>query len=103
MSDKQTSKSNRRFVRKPDNTDQAPAAGEATSGESPATTKALTKIGQVLSHLKREDGATLDELVTLTGWLPHTTRAALTGLKKGHVIERVKRGDKTCYRVMAQA
>ena len=27
--------------------------------------------------------------MTATGWLPHTTRAALTGLrKKGHVIER---------------
>ncbi len=34
--------------------------------------------------------ATLDALIEATGWLPHTTRAALTGLrKKGYVIERL--------------
>jgi hypothetical protein len=39
-----------------------------------------------------------------TGWLPHTTRAALTGLrKKGHVIEKTKRDDATCYRIEAVA
>ena len=45
---------------------------------------------QVLALLRRSDGASLDELVVATGWLPHTTRAALTGLrKKGHAIARV--------------
>ncbi|HKX80142.1 MAG TPA: DUF3489 domain-containing protein [Novosphingobium sp.] len=40
-------------------------------------------------------------MVDATGWLPHTTRAALTGLrKKGHVIEKSKRDDVTCYRVV---
>ena len=35
--------------------------------------------------------------------LPHTTRAALTGLrKKGHDLVKGKRGDVTCYNV-AQA
>ncbi len=29
-----------------------------------------------------EDGATLAELVALTGWRPHTTRAALTRLRR---------------------
>ena len=39
-------------------------------------------------------------MVKATGWLPHTTRAALTGLKKkGHTIQRDKRGDVTCYRI----
>lgn len=43
----------------------------------------------MLSLLRRETGASLDELVAATGWLPHTTRAALTGLrKKGHAIDR---------------
>jgi DNA-binding MarR family transcriptional regulator len=41
--------------------------------------------------LQREEGATLGELIDATGWLPHTTRAALTGLrKKGHAIEKTK-------------
>ena len=59
-----------------------------------------SKKGLVLGLLRRADGATLDELVTATGWLPHTTRAALTGLrKKGHVVEKTKRDDATCYRI----
>ena len=51
-----------------------------------------SKISQVLALLQRDEGATLDELVAITGWLPHTTRAALTGLKKkGHMIAKGKR------------
>jgi len=63
-----------------------------------------TKKSQVLSLLRREEGATLDEMVTATGWLPHTTRAALTGLRKaGHAIGKGKRGDVTCYSIEAVA
>jgi hypothetical protein len=70
--------------------------------ESPAPPLAVarprTKTSQVLTLLKRSDGATLAELVCATGWLPHTARAALTGLRKrGHAITRNKRGDMTCY------
>jgi len=47
------------------------------------------KVCGVVLTLRRDAGATLDELVQVTGWLPHTTRAALTGLrKKGHAITR---------------
>ena len=63
-----------------------------------------TKIGKVIGLLERKGGATLDEMVEATGWLPHTTRAALTGLKKkGRTIERDKRGDKACYRITKSA
>lgn len=59
-----------------------------------------TKNAAVISLLERDDGATLAELIAATGWLPHTTRAALTGLrKKGQAVERTKRGDETCYRI----
>ena len=61
-----------------------------------------TKAGLVLTLLKREQGATLAEIIEATSWLPHTTRAALTGLrKKGHDIARGKRGDATCYTLAA--
>ena len=51
---------------------------------------------------KGDSGATLDEMVTLTGWLPHTTRAALTGLrKKGHVITSDKIDGVRTYRAAA--
>ena len=48
-----------------------------------------SKISHVIGLLQREDGATLDEVVAATGWLPHTSRAALTGLRKrGYAIEK---------------
>lgn len=63
-----------------------------------------SKIHQVLALLGGEHGATLVEITDLTGWLPHTARAALTGLrKKGHHITRAKRGEVTCYRIAGQA
>ena len=58
---------------------------------TPAPEKGPNKTEKVLSLLQRRGGATLDELVEVTGWLPHTARAALTGLKKkGHAIQRTK-------------
>lgn len=53
------------------------------------TAKKTTKTDKVIALLKRERGASLEDLTKATGWLPHTTRAAMTGLrKKGHAIER---------------
>lgn len=66
--------------------------------------KRETKISKVIGLLKRADGATLDEIVKATGWQAHTSRATLTGLKKkGEVIQRDKRGDVTCYRIIESA
>lgn len=71
-----------------------------TASEKNAAKSCETKIAKVIALLERKDGATLDEMIGATGWLPHTTRAALTGLKKkGHTIERDKRGDAACYRI----
>ena len=68
---------------------------------APEPTKG-TKTEQVLGLLRRKEGAILAEIVAATGWLPHTTRAALTGLrKKGHVLEKTKRDQDTCYRIAA--
>jgi hypothetical protein len=62
----------------------------------------ISKTAAVLALLGREAGATMGEIIAATGWLPHTTRAALTGLrKKGHAIVRGKRDGETCYRVEA--
>ncbi len=72
--------------------------------QAKAQPKRETTIDKVIALLTREHGATLDEMVKATGWLPHTTRAALTGLKKkGHTIDRDKRDDVTCYRITKSA
>ena len=95
-------KPQRRMARPAPNKAQtaAPSDAAASTGQ-PATKPApVTKTAAVIALLKRNTGATLAELIAATGWLPHTTRAALTGLrKKGHLIERSKRGEQTCYRI----
>jgi hypothetical protein len=50
-------------------------------------------------------GATLNDMVGATGWLPHTTRAALTGLRhKGYAIAKSRNAEaKTVYRIDAAA
>ena len=71
-------------------------------GASPAGgQQRLTKQTRMLALLQRAGGATLDELMSVTGWLPHSTRAALTGLrKKGHALKRTRNETgQTVYRV----
>lgn len=72
----------------------------ATRAETPA--QASSKIDQVLILLRRESGATLVEITDATGWLPHSARAVLTGLrKKGHEIERCKRDGASWYHLLS--
>jgi Protein of unknown function (DUF3489) len=44
--------------------------------------------------LLQGDGATVGELIALTGWLPHTARAALTGLRKRGYRIQIDRSQK---------
>jgi hypothetical protein len=64
-------------------------------------TRPATKRALIIAMLSRHEGATLDDLIAATGWLPHTTRAALTGLRqKGLCLERSKpEGEPAVYRI----
>jgi hypothetical protein len=68
---------------------------------SPGEFRVGSKQAKIVDLMKRPKGATLDELVEATDWLPHTTRAALTGLRKrGLTVERVKdEGRGSVYRI----
>ena len=82
-----------------------PADGEGLPPSEPAAAiliRAGTKQALIAGLLGRERGATLDELVAATAWLPHTTRAALTGLRrKGCLLEKSTREDgRTAYRIV---
>lgn len=69
--------------------------------ENPAPSR-QTKQSLILELLRRETGASLEELVAATGWLPHTTRAALTGLRnKGIAIQKSHRDGATRYTAAA--
>lgn len=60
------------------------------------------KLGQVLEALASEGGVTMEALVAMTGWLPHTTRAALTRLRqRGNSIVRERVGPCSTYRIEA--
>ncbi len=48
-----------------------------------------TKKAMVIALLRQAGGASIDDIVTLTGWLPHTARAALTGFAQGWMDDRV--------------
>ena len=60
-----------------------------------------TKTTTILKLLRRPNGASIAQLQKVTGWKPHSVRAALTGLrKKGHNVTRGKDAkDVTVYAV----
>jgi hypothetical protein len=77
-----------------------PAATKTDVAVAAKPVRGPSKIASVIALLERPEGATLAEMVASTSWLPHTTRAALTGLKKkGRSITKDKRGDTTCYHI----
>jgi Protein of unknown function (DUF3489) len=100
---------------------QAPSSGRRTGSRSPSHSKSEgskisastppplnvtsarpgSKQALVTEMLSAHGGVTLDALVKATGWLPHTTRAALTGLRRrGFSIERSREsGEASLYRI----
>ena len=85
--------------------DRAKSA-DAPRPEQPiaAAPRSGSKQALVIAMMSAESGATIEALIAATGWLPHTTRAALTGLRKrGFVIEIVReKGQASIYRIRSQ-
>lgn len=91
----------------------APAKSKVTSAKKmPAaarekeagTPREGSKTSQVIAMLRREGGATLEEVMTAMGWKRHTTRAMLSAggsLTKNHglIINSEKVGDKRTYTI----
>ncbi len=60
----------------------------------------MTKLEQIARKLKKP--TTIKQLTELTGWQPHSIRAALTQLrKKGHCIERTDSERGSRYQLKA--
>lgn len=58
------------------------------------------KLGQLLTMIEEEQGATLEELGVALNWQPHTARAAISRLRKRGVgIALTAEGDRTAYRI----
>ena len=63
--------------------------------------RAPRKTDQLIELLRRDGGASIEEISEAFGWLPHSSRAKLTGLRKaGHAVERGKQGSVTTYRLV---
>lgn len=53
-----------------------------------------TKKAKLIALLSRKNGADVPNLSETLGWLPHTTRAAVSGLRKaGYEITSTKSGN----------
>jgi Protein of unknown function (DUF3489) len=84
--------------------DARPADGVEASRTRPSAPRGGSKLARVTALLERDHGATIEELIAATGWLAHTTRAALTGLRKrGYAVAIDRSDDKrgSFYRIPA--
>jgi Protein of unknown function (DUF3489) len=84
--------------------DARPAEAMEPSPGGPSAPRGGSKLARVIALLERDHGATIAELTAATGWLAHTTRAALTGLRKrGYAVAIDRSDDKrgSFYRIRA--
>lgn len=59
------------------------SAAEKASSKAPTPTpRSGTKQAEVIALLSRPEGASIGEIVEITGWLPHTTRGVISGALK---------------------
>lgn len=93
---------------KPKTTQASAAKASTAASMEPASAvrpKPSSKLGIVLALVEKPQGASLAMLVEVTGWLPHTTRAALTGLRKrgfAVVSEKSAGGGASVYCVRSE-
>jgi hypothetical protein len=61
------------------------------------------KLGDMLTLLKREEGATVTDLMEATGWQKHSVRGAMSGqlkTKYGLIIQKIAtKGEETVYQI----
>lgn len=84
---------------------ESPSKTSASQTVTPSSFKARAgrKQEQLIDLLSREAGASIAEIAAKLGWLPHTVRAALTGLRrKGCQIERLvsEDGKRAVHRII---
>ncbi len=76
--------------------------GEVSALADRSEPRANSKLAVLVDLLSRDRGATLSELTSATGWLPHTTRAAMTRLRqRGFGLERFRNeaGGASIFRI----
>ena len=64
------------------------------TADGPRAPRSGSKLDRVQQMQKAEDGATPEEITAVTRWLPHSARAALTGLRKRGYRLTLSRGER---------
>ena len=84
-------------------TKKAPVAADAKEAGAP---REGSKTSELIEMLKRADGATLEQICTKFGWLPHTARAMMSAggslaKKHGLTVTSEKVGETRVYAIKA--
>ncbi len=69
---------------------------------NPTNTAGASKLDRIVARLRAPKGASIPDLMKLTGWQAHSVRGAMSGaLKKdrGLAISSEKHGDERIYRI----
>ena len=67
----------------------------------PQSARPRGKLGVMLDAVSRPEGATLEDLSAAAGWLPHTTRAAITRLRqRGYDVRIAIEGTRKAYHLV---
>lgn len=79
------------------------ASSNRPTPDNAACAQKTTKLDLMVAKLKRKNGATIADLMAITGWQAHSIRGALAGAlkKKGHVILSEKIDGQRHYRIGA--
>lgn len=60
---------------------QKPKTAKKAKAEKPLSER-MNRTLQIMDALQREEGASIDELVKMTGWQPHSARGFLSNMRK---------------------
>ena len=73
-------------------TQRTTPSNAAPSRAAPSDAAPISKLDTIIALLQRDDGATIAELVEVTGWQAHSVRGALAGSlkKKGYAVASSK-------------
>lgn len=93
------------MTKKPTKTTDSTATASTPPALGPATRSESKKV-RLIAMLRQPDGSTIAAISAALGWQAHTTRAAITGLRKaGHAVETAKHADSSIgliYRIASK-